>query len=151
MESTSNHGQSTAQPDILRLSDTTLTLTAKGDDIRGRKVVDTIGEAIGEVDELMIDVAEKKVRFLQITSGGFLGLGKSVFLIPVDAISWIDSKIVHINHDRKKFVGAPAYNPDMIDRAYLDTLYDYYEYDPFWGSTYRYPAYPHYSMGRRFT
>jgi len=151
MTTTMNHGQSTAQPDILKLGDTNFTLASTGDDIRGRKVVDTEGEAIGEVDELMIDAAEKKVRFLRITSGGFLGMGKSVFLIPVDAISWIDSKVVHINHDRKKFVGAPVYNPEMIDRAYLDTIYDYYEYDPFWGSTYRYPAYPHYSLGRRYS
>ncbi len=145
-----DHDHSTMQHDILKLSDTKLTLSSPGEDIRGRKAVDSLGEELGNVDELMIDANERKVRFIRISSGGFLGMGKTHFLIPVDAISWIDAKIVHINHDRSKFVGAPKYNPDMVDRAYLDSIYGYYDYSPFWGTTYRYPAYPSYSLGNRY-
>ena len=137
-----NHGQTTSQPDILRLSDTVFNLTSPAEDVRGRKVFDTKGEHIGDVDDLMIDAAEKKVRFLQVSSGGFLGMGKTIFLIPVDAISRIDPKNVHINHERSKFVGAPAYNPDIVDREYLNNLYGYYSYSPYWQDGYTYPDYP---------
>jgi len=143
---TMNHGQSTTQPDILKLSDTPLALTNSADDIRGRKAVDAAGEDIGHVDDLMIDAAQKKVRFLRVTTGGFLGIGKTAFLIPVDAISRIDDKLVHINHARNKFVGAPTYNPEMVDRAYLEQLYGYYDYVPFWSAGYNYPSYPRYPM-----
>lgn len=141
---TMNHGQTSAQPDILTLSDTKMTLATPAEDIRGRKVVDTQGEHIGDVDDLMIDAAQKKVRFIRVSSGGFLGMGKTKFLIPVDAISRIDDKIVHINHDRARFLTAPTYNPDVVDRAYLDSLYGYYNYSPFWETGYAYPAYPMY-------
>ncbi len=144
------HGQSTAQPNILNLSDTEFTLSSPGEDIRGRKVVDSMGEALGEIDDLLIDAEQHKVRFIRVSSGGFLGMGKTHFLIPVDAISWIEAKVVHINHDRNKFVNAPAYNPEMVDLNYYNSLYGYYDYSPFWGESYRYPAYPHYSLGNRY-
>ncbi len=140
-----NHGQSSTMPDILNLGDTAFTLATPAEDIRGRKVVDAKGDHIGTVDDLMIDAAQKKVRFLRISTGGFLGLGKTMFMIPVDAISRIDENTVHINHARDKFVGAPVYNPELMDRAYLESLYGYYNYPPYWAEDYSYPGYPAYA------
>jgi len=142
---TIDHGQTSVHPDILKLSDTVLTLATSDEDIRGRKVVDAKGESIGEVDDLMIDAAEKKVRFIRVSSGGFLGMGKKIFLIPVDAISQIEDNAVHINHERDRFLGAPGYNPEVTDRAYLASLYGYWNYSPYWQDGYSYPPYPKYS------
>ena len=77
-------------PAILRLSDSGLTPASAEQDIRGRKVIDSDRRDVGVVDELMIDDAEKKVRFLRVESGGFLGIGGRRFLVPVDAIMKID-------------------------------------------------------------
>lgn len=146
---TTTHGSTTNLPDILTLSDTDMTLATPAEDIRGCKVVDGKGEDVGEVDDLMIDAAEKKVRFIRVASGGFLGMGKTKFLVPVDAISRIDGKTVHISHARDKFVSAPRYNPEVIDRPYLDSVYGYYGYSPFWGAGYAYPPYPAYPLAFR--
>ena len=55
---------------LIRLSDTELTVADRADDIRGLDVLDISGEELGEVDDLLIDNAERKVRFLEVASGG---------------------------------------------------------------------------------
>jgi sporulation protein YlmC with PRC-barrel domain len=72
---------------LMRLSDTELTVADPAEDIRGRTVLDHNGEEISDVNDLLIDNHEKRVRFLAVASGGYLGLGQTKFLIPVDAIT----------------------------------------------------------------
>jgi sporulation protein YlmC with PRC-barrel domain len=129
---------------LVKLSDTNLTLANRAEDIRGRDVLDTAGEEIGKVDDLLIDELEKKVRFLQVSSGGFLGLGATKFLIPVDAIMRMTEDAVYISQARERLTGAPRYDPSLVDERYLSDVYGYYGYSPYWGPDYRYPGYPYY-------
>ena len=90
-----------AKATLVKLSDMNLTLAHRSEDIRGRDVFDTAGEEIGEVDDLFVDKREQKVRFLQVSSGGFFGLGATKFLIPVDAITRITGDAVYIGQTRE--------------------------------------------------
>jgi len=135
--------QSQTPRNLLKLSDTDMTLASAAEDIRGRKVVDAHGEDVGDVDDLMIDDTENKVRFIRVASGGFLGMGAQKFLIPVDAIKQIKDDKVVVSHDRETIAGAPAYDPDVVDERYYDNLYGYYGYGPYWGAGYMYPGYPY--------
>ncbi|MGW3482364.1 PRC-barrel domain-containing protein [Rhodococcus indonesiensis] len=74
-------------PILIDLDDTDLTLVDPGDDIRGRAVYDRDGDEIGTVDGLLVDEQDRTVRLLRIGSGGFLGLGKTDRLVPVDAVA----------------------------------------------------------------
>jgi sporulation protein YlmC with PRC-barrel domain len=129
---------------MVKLSDTTLVFTDRAQDIRGRTVVDSNREEIGEVDDLFIDQGEEKVRFLEVSSGGFLGLGETKFLIPVDAITGISENEVRIDKTRVHVAGAPRYSPELVDARFLTNMYDYYGYAPYWGRGYVYPPYPYY-------
>ena len=129
---------------LLKLSDTGMTLSSEAEDIRGRSVVDGNGEDVGDVDDLMIDDTEKKVRFIRVSSGGFLGMGAQKFLIPVDAIKQIKGDQVIVSHNREQIASSPAYDPDVVDEKYYNNLYGYYGYRPFWGVGYMYPGYPMY-------
>ena len=82
---------------LVRLSDTELTVADPAADIRDRLVVDRYGEEIGEVDDLLIDDRDKRVRFLEVASGGLLGIGETKFLIPVEAITTISDETVYVN------------------------------------------------------
>lgn len=127
---------------LVRLADTALTLADLGDDVRGRTVVDRDGEEIGEVDDLIIDEGERRVRLLQVGSGGFLGIGKQKVLLPVDAVTAID-EVVHVDTDREHVAKGPVYDPDLVLRE--DTvagLYDHYGMLPYWDTGYRTPGYP---------
>lgn len=125
-----------AQPTLLRLADTDL-VPHPDEDVRGRPVVDRNGDEIGDVDDLLIDEQEQKVRLLQVGSGGFLGIGKTKRLIPVDAVTGIDDK-VHIDTTRDDVAGSPEYDPELVHESeYYEGLYGYYGYAPYWG-----PGYP---------
>src|ERR671938_16859 len=85
---------------LRRLSDTELKIADPAEDIRDRKVVDRDGEELGEVNDLLIDEHDRRVRFFQGASGGFLGLGQTKFLLPVDAITRISEDTVYVNQTR---------------------------------------------------
>ncbi len=131
------------------MQDAQLTPRDRAQDIRHRKVVDADGQDIGEIDALLIDEQEEKVRFLRVASGGFLGMGKSKVLIPVEAISKIDDDVVHVDQTRERIATAPTYDPELVDdRPYYGSLYGYYGYQPYWGLGYVYPPYPYYPPAR---
>lgn len=134
---------------LRRLSDTKLKVADPAADIRDRQVIDRDGEEIGEVEDLLIDEHDRRVRFLEVTSGGFLGIGQTQFLLPVDAITRITDDTVYVNQTRHHIAGAPPYDPDLIHRdvgekSYYGDVYRYYDYDPYWGADYKYPPYPYY-------
>jgi sporulation protein YlmC with PRC-barrel domain len=116
------------------LSDTDLKIAEGNEDVRGRHVIDSNGEDIGTVDDLLIDNAERKVRFLRVGSGGFLGLGKTTSLIPVDAITRIDAKHVHVDTTRERVAESPPYNPQCMEESYWDHVYQHYGCAPYWAS-----------------
>lgn len=124
------------------LSETDTVLANFEDDIRDRTVLDASGEEIGTVDDLLIDNSEQRVRFLRVESGGFLGIGATTFLIPVDAITQVDDDAIHIDRTRNIVADAPVYDPELVDQTYLDQVYNYYGYTPYWGPGYVYPRLP---------
>jgi len=131
--------------ELHKLSDLDMAVADRSQDIRGRKVVDSSGEEIGEVEDLFVDDRERKVRFLQVASGGFLGIGETKFMIPVDAIKRIDEGTVHVDQTRARLAKAPKYDPDLVmKQTHWNDLYGYYGYAPFWGPGYIYPPYPFY-------
>lgn len=114
-----------------RLSRSDLRVLDPDQDVRGRAVVDPDGERIGTVDDLFID-PERRVRFLRVHSGGLLGLGRDVFLIPVEAVARIDAETVHLGRNRTDIAGSPAYDPDLVELPDLNSLYGYWGYAPYW-------------------
>lgn len=127
---------------LIRLADTALTLAEPADDLRGRKVVDRHGDEVGTVDGLLIDEKERRARFLELGSGGFLGLGQKKQLIPVDAITRVEEDVVHISTERTHVADAPVYDPEVVpERRYYEDLYGYYEFPPFWAPGYLPPGF----------
>lgn len=119
------------QATLVRLGDTELVPASDTEDIRGRPVVDRDGEDIGDVDELLIDERDKRVRLIEVGSGGFLGIGETKRLIPVEAVTSIDDK-VHVDTSRDQVSGSPEYDPKLEHAAdYFGSLYGHYGYTPF--------------------
>lgn len=132
---------------LVRLSDTNLTLEHAAEDVRGCKVTDAEEKDIGHVDDLMIDDEQKKVRFLVVAAGGFLGIGEKKFWIPVDAVTAISDDQVRVDTTVEHIKGAPGYDPEIVPaQPYANDVYAYYGIAPYWGAGYVYPPYP-YLMG----
>jgi sporulation protein YlmC with PRC-barrel domain len=118
---------------LVRLSDTGRTVASSEEDVRGKTVRDPEGENLGKVDDLLIDTAEHRARFLRLEHGGIFGFGATHSFVPVEAITRIDDE-VHVDRSRDVVADAPRYDPEVTDdTSYYSNLYGYYGYAPFWG------------------
>lgn len=135
------------QAALLRLSKSGLRLYTAAEDVRGYIVVDNVGAEIGHVEDMLIDDTQKRVRFLLVADGGFLGIGEHRMLIPVDAITQIQKKHVHISRTRDHVASAPLYDPKVAHEPHGPVFTDvlkYYGFLPFWSAGYSYPGFPYY-------
>lgn len=130
---------------LIRLSDTDEIIASGDDDILGRTMLDKDGEKLGTVEDLLIDPDDRRVRFLVVASGGFLGLGENKAFIPVDVISRVTDDEVHVDQSRERVAGAPVYDPEIVDapehHEYYSSVYGYYGFAPYWMPGYTYPDY----------
>jgi sporulation protein YlmC with PRC-barrel domain len=119
-------------PVLVRLSDSGLVLEDLAQDVRGLDVYDEDGDQIGTVDDLYADAQERKVRFLDVGAGGFLGLGERRFLVPVEAVREVREDGVVVAHKRQRVADSPLFDADVVvpQPAYQDELYEYYGYLP---------------------
>ncbi len=105
---------------LVRLGETGLTVSFAEEDVRGRKVLDSAGEEIGTIDELLVDDTDHKVRFLEVASGGILGIGEQKVMMPIDVISRITDEAVHVTQERSHIAQAPHYDPAITRDTYWE-------------------------------
>src|SRR5664280_3405919 len=124
-------GDALVNPTLRKLQDLDRTVAIPDEDIRGRMVKDKDGNDLGRIDGLLVDAVGQKVRFMEVATGGILGLGQTKSLIPVEAITRVTNDEVSISHTREHVAGAPAYDPKLVkeDSTYLSSLYPYYGYE----------------------
>ena len=110
-------GEQQHHPNLVKLSDSEdIRLQEPWQDIRQLDVYDTNGEQIGSVEELYVDRQEHLPRFLDVAAGGFLGIGKKHFLIPVEEVSRDvgEEERVTVNQSRDKVVGSPEFERRQV-------------------------------------
>src|SRR5918912_3227834 len=75
------------QPNLVKLSDSGFRLEEPWQDVRKLEVYDTHSDQIGSVEDLYVDREARLPRFLDVSAGGFLGMGKKHFIVPVEEVS----------------------------------------------------------------
>jgi sporulation protein YlmC with PRC-barrel domain len=99
---------------LTKLSETDLPLEESWQDMRGLDVYDVTNEQIGSVQDLYVDREARQPRYLVVSAGGFLGLGKKHFLIPVEEVSRdVGEDRVTVTQRREKVVNSPEFDPDV--------------------------------------
>jgi sporulation protein YlmC with PRC-barrel domain len=118
------------QPNLVKMSDSDFRLEEPWQDIRDLDVYDINGEQIGTVEDLYVDRVSRLPRFLDVSAGGFLGMGKKHFLIPVEEASReVGEDRVTVTQNRDKVVGSPGFDPDDIPEPDLQrAVRAYYGY-----------------------
>jgi hypothetical protein len=124
-------GDALVNPTLRKLQDLDRTVAIPDKDIRGRMIKDRDGHDLGTIDGLLVDAVGQKVRFMEVATGGILGLGQTKSLIPVEAITRVTNDEVYISHTREHVAAAPAYDPKLVreDSTYISGLYPYYGYE----------------------
>ena len=109
------------------------------EDVRGSDVRDPAAEKIGTVEDLIVDTATGRVRFLRVGTGGLLGFGRTHRLIPVDAVTDVVQGAVFLDRPRERLEDAPVEADRLDDERYIGDLYAFYGFQPFWAADYRQP------------
>jgi sporulation protein YlmC with PRC-barrel domain len=120
-------------------------LSDPADDVLGLEVVDSLGQWIGHVEELLMDVRECRVRLLRVRSMGRQGRAGVTRLIPVDAVWQITEREVSVNRAQAHVEAGPADVAAEPEQRELEHIYAHYGYYPYWAPGYVYPSYPVYS------
>jgi sporulation protein YlmC with PRC-barrel domain len=106
--------RTTAEIGFVKFSNSDFVFENPEQDIRGKDVYDTYGEQIGSVDDLYIDRQERKVRFLEVGAGGFLGIGEKHFLVPVASVTEVGEVRVTIEPGREKVAGSSPFDASVV-------------------------------------
>jgi len=113
---------------LTRLSESDLPLEEPWQDMRDLAVLDLAGEEIGSVEDLYIDRETRLPGYLVVSAGGFLGVGKKYFLVPVEEVSRdVGEERVTITVPKEKVVNSPEFDQDIgVPAADLQRAIDAY-------------------------
>jgi len=107
--------------------------------IMGDKIVNTAGEPLGTLKELMIDLDDGLIAYAVLSFGGFLGLGDKLFAIPWEALTLSpEGHTFILDVDKEVLDDAPGFDkehwPDnaKYEAGWLLGVYEYYGYSPYW-------------------
>lgn len=105
--------------------------------IMSDKVVNAKGEALGKVEDLMIDLGRGRISYAVLSFGGFLGIGDKLFAIPWEALTLdAENKRLILNVDKERLEKAPGFNKDSWPKVpindWLADVYTFYGYQPYW-------------------
>lgn len=105
--------------------------------LAGDSVKNSVGEDLGKVDEIMIDIPSGRVAYAVLSFGGFLRMGNKLFAVPWDVLRVDeDQKCFVLEIEKAKLENAPGFDkdnwPDMADQTWGAQIYGYYGRTPYW-------------------
>jgi sporulation protein YlmC with PRC-barrel domain len=106
-------------------------------DFEGEDVVNQLGETLGDIEEIMLDVRTGRIAYAVLAAGGVLGIGEKYFAIPWGALTLdTDRKCFILNVDKDRLLNAPGFDkdhwPSMADPKWAGELHSYYGTQPYW-------------------
>lgn len=102
----------------------------------GEEVIGKNGKKLGEIQELMIDMHNKKVAYVLMSFAGFLGMGERLFAVPFAALRNEAQKgQLYLDVDEENINNAPYiekdYWPDMADKNWIREIHAFYGVEPY--------------------
>lgn len=98
-------------------------------ELRGRVVLDSHDRGFGDVGGIYVDPDERKLHLIQIDTGGFLGIAKKHYLVPVEAIEDETPGAVQLSVSEEDVKGSPPFDPHQeVDAELQRAVYDHYGY-----------------------
>ncbi|MEY2682920.1 MAG: hypothetical protein RJA09_64 [Pseudomonadota bacterium] len=102
------------------------------DTLLGNDVYNNQGDSLGDIKEIMIDMASGDVCYAVLAFGGLMGMGGKLFAVPWKALS-LDTvnKRFTLNVSKEALKGAPGFNkdnwPSMSDKTWAGTVHKFYD------------------------
>ncbi len=99
--------------------------------VKGTKVYDTQGDALGSIYDVMLHKRQGSVAYAVLSFGGFLGIGDKYHALPWNKLQYSEDHGGYIvDVDRRTLEAAPAYSetdaPDWSTPDYGNRIDEYY-------------------------
>lgn len=106
------------------------------DTLIGNDVANMDNESIGDIKEIMLDVASGNIEYAVLSFGSFLGFGEKLFAVPWAALKLdTENKRFLLNIDKERLKQAPGFDkdkwPDLADTTLANDLHSYYGTKPY--------------------
>lgn len=103
------------------------------DSLQGTQVVNNLGEDLGNLEEIMLNIGSGRVAYAVLSFGGILGIGDKLFAVPWAALNVDqDEEKIVMNVTKEQLENAPGFDkdnwPNTASRTWLVEVYDYYGY-----------------------
>lgn len=103
----------------------------------GTKVMDTSGNTIGDVKDVVLDKLSNNIMFAIVSFGGFLGIGEKYHPLPWSTLNYEPSMSGYVvSASKEQLQAAPADSLEELIRdqgvSYRDQAFDYYKAQRYW-------------------
>jgi sporulation protein YlmC with PRC-barrel domain len=83
--------------------------------IIGSKVINVKGEALGKIEDLVVDIDTGRIVYAVLESGGFLSIGDKLFPVPWSSLAALPSEgVFFLNQSKEQMEKAPAFDKDKL-------------------------------------
>ncbi len=123
----------------MQVQGTNVRRTMSAGSLKGDKVVNTLGEDLGDIKDFMIDLDSGCIAYAVLSFGGIMGLGDKLFAVPMQALTLDeDKKDFILDVTKERLENAPSFDkdnwPESSDQQFIGRVYDFYGYEPRWKS-----------------
>lgn len=106
------------------------------DTLIGNDVYNLQEEDIGDIKEIMLDVATGNIEYAVLSFGSFLGMGEKLFAVPWSALTLdTENKRFLLDVDKDRLKNAPGFDkdswPNFADKTLASDLHSYYGTKPY--------------------
>ena len=101
------------------------------DSLTGEKVVNQVGDRLGEITHIMLDISQGTIAYAVLSFGGVLGIHDKLFAVPWQSLALdIENRWFVLNVDKDELRNAPGFEKDhwpaMADPAWAKKVSAYY-------------------------
>lgn len=112
------------------------------DTLIGNDVANNDNESIGDIKEIMLNVASGEIEYAVLSFGSFLGMGEKLFAVPWGALKLdTENKRFLLNVSKDRLKNAPGFDkddwPDLADKTLANDLHAYYGTKPSSNTVYK--------------
>lgn len=105
--------------------------TSKASLLVGKDVKNFQGETLGKITDMIVDLESGRLIVVVISSGGFLGIGNELSIVPPSALRLVDGgNELQLDVTKETLRKAPHFKsgewPDLSEAGYLGAVYSAY-------------------------
>lgn len=106
------------------------------DTLIGNEVSNNKDENLGEIKEIMLDVADGSIEYAVLSFGTVFGMGGKLFAVPWSALKLdTENKCFRLDISKERLKDAPGFDkddwPDFADKTLVNDLHAYYGTKPY--------------------